>query len=71
MASKTYRSFYLNEYLDEKLVEHAASKSISVSKLIREAVENYLKESSQVVIGGKRAREKCLEKKRCKLKDYI
>ncbi|MFO8239948.1 MAG: ribbon-helix-helix protein, CopG family [Dissulfuribacterales bacterium] len=42
MATKTYRTIFLDQELDTLIQEQAALESSSISKLIRVAIERYL-----------------------------
>lgn len=42
MATKTYRTIFLDQELDTLIQEQASLESSSISKLIRVAIERYL-----------------------------
>ena len=47
MATKTFRTVYLNEDLDKRLLKMAAAKQSSASKVVRLALEQLLEASTR------------------------
>ena len=47
MATKTFRTVYLNEDLDKRLLKMAAAKQSSASKVVRLALEELLETSTR------------------------
>lgn len=45
MARKTFRTIYLYSELESRLLKHAEHEHSSVSRLVRIALENYLKKN--------------------------
>jgi len=46
MATKTFRTVYLNEDLDKRLLKMAEAKNASVSGMVRHALEQLLEAST-------------------------
>lgn len=43
MATKTFRTIYLSDDLDERILKIAKQENSSVSKLVRVALQNHMK----------------------------